>query len=132
MEPAMNQELNVLRFYLISAFPHAYLVGRRDNGPTFTIAMSQTHPGFWFAEVPLAAGTYRTRFYSGDGSHMFYCGPASSNGSWSDGLDAVVRINSPEPAETIPVPMREPAESPFQGLIAAHDPIEAPGYMAKA
>jgi hypothetical protein len=92
----MNNPLETLRFYLISSEPRAYLVGRSDESHSFTVELSQSHPGFWFAEVPLPAGTYRTRFYCGDERQMTYFGPASCDGSWQEGLDAVVVVHESE------------------------------------
>lgn len=93
----MDKHFKTLWFSLISADPRAYLSGRRNDGQSFALAMSQARPGFWFVDVPLSVGTYRMRYYCGDEHHMTYYGPASSNGSWQDGLDAVVVVDAPAP-----------------------------------
>jgi len=59
--------------------------------------MSQSRPGFWFADVPLAEGSYRLRYYCGDERQVVYHGPAATNGSWRDGLDAVVAVRARPP-----------------------------------
>jgi len=58
----MNQRFKMLRFLLISSDPRAYLSGRRNDGQSIAIEMSQACPWFWFAEVPLSEGTYRMRY----------------------------------------------------------------------
>ena len=90
----MNKHFKTLQFCLISADSRAYLSGRGNGGQAVTIAMSQARPGFWVADVPLAAGTYRMRYYSGNDRHVTYQGPASFNGSRQDGMDAVVVVNA--------------------------------------
>jgi hypothetical protein len=87
----MSEHARKLRFCLISTEPRAYLVLRSD-AQSITVEMNQPRPGFWSADVPLAEGTYRARYYCGDENHMFYYGPAPSDDSWSDGLDAVVVV----------------------------------------
>jgi hypothetical protein len=88
----MNDHLKAHRFYLISDDPIAYLTGNREDGDSFAIEMTQSRPGFWFADVSLPEGTYHTRFYSGNKDHIVYCGPGVTDGSWQNGLDAIVVV----------------------------------------
>jgi hypothetical protein len=100
-----------VRFCLISTDPRAYLLGRRDDGPAFTVEMSEFRPGLWFADVPLAEGTYRLRYYCGDENQMTYYGPASAHGGWQDGLDGVVVVPAPTTLVTLPVSWRTSDET---------------------
>lgn len=77
----------------MSADRRACLSARGDDGKSFTVEMIQSGPGFWFADVPLAEGTYHTRYYCGDEHYMTYFGPAPLDGSGQDGLDAVVVVS---------------------------------------
>ena len=88
----MSENFKILRFRLASTDLCAYLSARRDDGKSFIVKMSRSSWGFWFADVPLAEGTYYTRYYCGDERYMTYHGPAPLDGSPQDGLDAVVIV----------------------------------------
>jgi hypothetical protein len=90
----VEQYSQKLRFSLLSTEPRAFLCARRNDGQFFTFQMIQSRPGFWFADVPLAQGTYRMRYYCGDDHQITYYGPASAPGSVPDGMDGLIVVES--------------------------------------
>ena len=88
----LSENFKIVRFELTSTDMRVYLSGRREDGRSFLIKMSQSLPGVWFADVPLGEGKYHTRYYCGNEHSMTYFGPAHLDGSGQDGLDAVVVV----------------------------------------
>lgn len=124
----MVRNSEIVTFRLSSSERRAWVVIEGDAEP-IVVEMLQSDPNCWLARALLSAGKYRSRFYAGDARQMTYCGPANTNGSKEDGLDAVLLVEIQQQATQPQSPRILLVEDNLATLRAYEKLLLADGYV---